>query len=245
MKANFLKATKVKELLANIAENLDSYRKGNFDFLETDASYFFESTLEIDMEALAKISCDKGNLREVDNCMLMYDAMGGMSHYLARDERLWIYLTHTVLLSYTRARWPIPDDDEKAIKHIRTHFFCIGARGIERDNSASRLWWLASLCSRAGTISFEDALTCFLYQSDVRANIVERPTTSQNIHVFSAILKKLHYSYITNKKLFERERFRPFMKEINLIGGIRLLAALPESAISCILDECIAKAMQE
>lgn len=245
MRANFLKAAKVQELLSRVAENLDSYRAGNFDFLKSDPSYYFESDLEIDDGALATISCDKDNLREVDNCILMYQAMGDMSHYLARDERLWVYLTHTVLFAYTRSRWPIPQDDEKAIKHIKTHYFCIGARGIERDNAASRLWWLASLCSRADGIPFKDALTCFLHQSDVRANIVERPTTSQNVHVFSAILKKLHDSYKTNKELFEREKFRPFMKEINLIGGIRLLAALPENSISHILDQCIAKAMQK
>jgi len=241
MKANFLKAIKVQELESKVAENLDAYRTGNFDFLIPDSSCYFESTLEIDEAKLAAIKCDKNNLNEVENCVLMFQAMGNISHYLARDQRLWVYLTHTVLLSYTRARWPIPEDDEKAVKHIKSHFFCIGARGIERDNSASRLWWLASLCNRASDISFEDALTCFLHQSDVRANIVERPTTAQNVHVFSAILKKLHESYKSNKELFERERFRALMKELNLVGGIKLLAALPEVKIMQILDLCIAK----
>lgn len=53
----------------------------------------------------------------------MNQAMGGMSHYLARDERIWVYLTHTTLLSYARTRWPIPEDNEKAVKHIKSHFF--------------------------------------------------------------------------------------------------------------------------
>jgi hypothetical protein len=245
MKANFIKTSKAQELLTSVATNLASYRSGDFSFLMADPSYFFETSLEADENLLGKIKCDKNNLNEVENCMLMYSAINGLSHYLARDQRLWVYLTHTVLLKYTRERWPIPQDDEKAIKHIKTHFFCIGARGIERDNSASRLWWLASLCSRTKGIEFADALTCFLYQSDVRANIVERPTTSQNIHVFSAILKKLHDSYKSNKELFERDKFRPFMKELNLAGGIKLLAALPESSIALILDQCIAKALQK
>jgi hypothetical protein len=71
--------------------------------------------------------------------------------------------------------------------------------------------------------------------------MVERPTTSQNIRVFSAILKRLNDSYKSNKQLFERTKFRSFMKEINLIGGVKLLAALSEASISQILDECIAK----
>lgn len=245
MKANFIKTGKVQELLANIAANLDSYRKGDFDFIVADPSYFFETNLEIDENLLSKIECGKNDLNEVQNCIHMYGAINSLSHYLARDQRLWVYLTHTLLLKYTRERWPIPQDNEKAINHIKTHFFCVGARGIERDNAASRLWWLASLCSRTKDIDFSEALTCFLYQSDVRASIVERPTTSQNIDVFSAILKKLHNSYKSNKELFERKNFRPFMKELNLAGGIKLLAALPESSITLILDQCIAKALQK
>ena len=241
MKANLLKSVKVQELLAQIENNLDLYRAGNFDFLVPDTSCHFESSLDIDETQLAQITCDKDNLKEVENCLLMYQAMGALSHYLARDERLWVYLSHTVLLGYARSRWPIPAEDEVAIKHIQTHFFCIGARGIERDNVASRLWWQASLCCRVDGISHEEALACLLHQSDVRANIIERPTTSQNIPVFSAILKKLHESYKTNQALFERIRFRSIMKELNLIGGVKLLAALPEENITQILDQCIAK----
>lgn len=242
MKANFLKSAKVQELLSKIEENLDAYRSGNFDFLTSDTSCHFETSLEIDESKLASISCEKDNLKEVENCILMFEAMGDISHYLARDERLWVYLTHTVMLPYARVRWPIPADDEKAIKHIRTHFFSNGARGIERDNAASRLWWQATLCSRAKGISFSEALTSFLYMSDVRANIVERPTTSQNIHLFTAILKKLNESYKSEKReLFERTRFRAVMTELNLIGGVKLFAALPETSIVTILDQCITK----
>ena len=165
--------------------------------------------------------------------------MGKLSPYMARDERLWIYLSHTAMLEYTRKRWPIPTDDEKAIQHIRNHIFIVGARGFERDNSASRLWWMAALCSRVSGMSLKQSLTCLLYQYDVRANIIERPTTSQSTQIFSAVLKKLHDSYKGNKTLFQREKFRSVMKELNLRGGVRLLGALPEHEISSILDECV------
>jgi hypothetical protein len=242
MKARFFKAVKVQELLAKVDENLESYRAGNFDFLVNDPANYFETNLEINVDKLSQINCEKDSLKEIENCMLMYEAMGKISHYLARDERLWIYLTHTFLLSYVRKRWPIPDDDEKAIKHIKNHLFCIGARGIERDNASSRLWWMASLCDRTKGLSLEDALACLLFQSDVRANIVERPTTSQNIHIFSAVLKKLNESYKTDQKLFERDRFRSVMKWLNLAGGVKLLGALPEIRIMHILEEGIEKA---
>lgn len=241
MKANFLKSAKVQELQSKVEDNLDAYRSGDFDFLIADTSCHFETSLEIDESKLALISCNKDEHKEVENCILMFEAMGSITHYLARDERLWVYLTHTTLLPYARNRWPIPTDDVEAIKHIRTHYFCNGARGVERDNAASRLWWQASICSRVKGISFSEALTSFLHKTDVRANIVERPTTSQNVHVFSAVLKRLHESYNSNKELFDRDRFRAVMKELNLIGGVKLFAALPETRIVAILDQCIAK----
>jgi hypothetical protein len=165
--------------------------------------------------------------------------MNNLSHYLARDERIWVYLVHTDLLEYARQRWPIPVDDEKAIKHIRTHFFVTGARGFERDNAASRLWWMASLCKRINQLTLDESLNTFLYMYDVRANIIERPTTSQNVFIFSTILKKLHESFKGNKELFERKRFRSIMKELNLKGGTKLLDALTENDIEKLFNECI------
>lgn len=242
MKARFLKSIKVQELISSVSENLEFYRNGNFDFMTNDPAHYFETDLDIQEDLLSAICCDKDNLNEVDCCMKMYQALGDVSYYLARDERLWVYLSHTLLLGYARDRWPIPADDKEAINHIKKHFFCVGARGVERDNVASRLWWMAALCNRTAGMSLEDALTCFLHQSDVRANIVERPTTSQNVHVFSAVLKKLNESYKSDKTLFNRERFRSVMKGLNLRGGVKLLGALPEPKIMDILEECIAQA---
>ena len=242
MKAKFLKAAKIKELIGNIEENLERYRTGSFDFIDIDPEFSFETDLVVDHELLRSVTCTAEDLCEVSCCINMLGALGNLSHYLARDERLWTYLTHTLLLNYARTRWPIPTDDKEAINHIKLHFFCIGVRGIERNNAASRLWWMATLCNRSSRMSLNDALTCFLFQSDVRANIIERPTTSQNVTIFSAILTKLNESYKTDHALFGRKKFRSVMKGLNLRGGVKLLAALPENVIANILDECIAEA---
>jgi hypothetical protein len=241
MKAKFFKAQKVHDLELSIKDNLELYRTGNFNLITSDPDSCFDSLLEIDESKLLMIHCEIGDHKEIENCILMYEAMGALSHYLARDERLWTYLTHTTLLEYTRVRWPIPTDEEKAIKHIKNHFFCKGARGVERDNASSRLWWMASLCNRANGLSLEESLTSLLHQTDVRANIIERPTTSQNVNIFTVVLKKLNDSYKSDKKLFERERFRSFMKSLNLVGGVKLLDALPEAKIANIVDDCISR----
>jgi len=239
MKMRLLKTARIKELLNQVPENLDLYRNGDFDFLKIDRSYFIETSHEIDENKLSMMTSGKKDHKEVENCSMIYEALGALTHYLARDERLWIYLVHTDLLNYSRQRWPIPDDDEKAAKHIREHFFVIGARGFERNNAAARLWWMASLCSRVNGLALEVALTCLLHQYDVRANIIERPTTSQSANVFSAILKKLRESYKGDKSLFERDKFRWVMRELNLRGGVKLLGALSEEDVQEILDECV------
>ena len=87
-------------------------------------------------------------------------------------------------------------------------------------------------------MTLTEALTSFLYRTDVRANIIERPTTSQNVAVFSALLKKLDESYKGDKALFERAKFRPLMKKLNLQGGVKLLGALSGQEIGSIVDEC-------
>ncbi|MCR5868492.1 DUF6339 family protein [Aquincola sp. J276] len=173
--------------------------------------------------------------------MAVYQLLKALAPYDARDERLWVYLSHTTLLQYGRARWPIPKDDEKAVSHIHTHFFAKANRQIERDNLASRLWWMAHLCTRVQGVSQKQALEAFLLRSDVRANIIERPTIAQSTHVFSVILKGLIQSSMGKKILFERSTFRKLMMELNSIGGFKLLDALPESEVIKIFTEVVGK----
>lgn len=239
MSVRLIKATKSKELLDNISNNLDLYRDGSFDYLISDSSCYLQTSFNCDEKTLLSLECNEDDHKEVENCILIFKALGRLSHYLARDDRLWVYLTHTHLLNYTRKRWPIPVDDDKAITHIRNHFFVIGARGFERDNAASRLWWMASLCTRVKGLSLKDALKALLYQYDVRASIIERPETSQNVLMFSAMLRKLHLSLNGDKSLFDRKKFRGVMKELNLCGGVRLLSAMNDKEIEKLIDEII------
>ncbi len=238
-KLRLLRSRTIQQLTNDISSNLDRYRTGGFDFLETDPASHFESAQEFDEAKLAQVICQADDHKEVECCMAIFEAMGAMPPYLARDSRIWVYLTHTALLDYARKRWPIPADDDKAEAHIRKHFFAAGTRGIERDNAASRLWWMAALCNRVEGLTLEESLKAFLHQYDVRANIIERPTTSQSIPVFSAIIKKLHEALLKgDESLFEREKFRSVMKQLNLQGGVKLLGALSPAELGGIVEEC-------
>ena len=183
-------------------------------------------------------------LYDIENTLIIGRALGNLTPYEARDERLWAYITHTVGLEYARKRWQIPENDNDAVNYILSHIFATSKRHVERDNAISRLWWLFHLCNRADDIPLELALKVFLYRSDVRANIVERPSTSQSLPLFGAILTKLIESFEGEQTLFERQTFRSFIKEINTLGGFILLDCLSRSKVSEMLDEVIFNKLQ-
>lgn len=232
-----LKESVVRELFDAVPVNLSTYRSGSFNSLLSDTSLFINSSCMFDAKAATRIVCSDEDNNEVVACLAILDTLSGVSAYLARDERLWTRLSHIEFLDYSRMRWPIPVEDEKAVAHIRKHFFAKGSRGVERDNSISRLWWMATLCARVENLSLEESLQAFLYQSDVRANIIERPTTSQNASVLSAVINKLHESLLDDKSLYEREKFRSLMKKLNIEGGVKLLEALEYDGIKQVVQK--------
>ena len=231
------KAAAVSDLFNSIEQNLMLYRTGSFADVLGDTSLFLESNCKLDETAISKATCKKGDDNEVDCCLAVSSGLHGVTAYLARDERLWVRLTHIEFIEYTRCRWEIPSDNVKAVQHIKKHFFAKGARGIERDNAISRLWWMATICQKVEGLPLKEALTAFLYQSDVRANIVERPTTSQNAALLSAVVNKLHQSYKDDKSLYNREKFRSLMKKLNIEGGVRLLEVLDSKALEGVIEK--------
>jgi hypothetical protein len=242
MKLRFLKERALTDLRRSIKSNLPLYRTEKFEYLAADPSLSFESEIEIDERALSKLKVPAGEeLFDSENCTFVLTALKHLSPYEAADERLWVMLSHTLMLDHARARWPIPKSDESAVQHIETHFFGSTQRQLERDNVASRLWWMGHLCDRVEGLSVTESLDVLLYRSDVRANIVERPTTAQSIPVFSAILRKLAKSYNGRRKLFERKVFRTLMVKLNGLGGYKLLDALDAKAVEKFIGEIIAK----
>lgn len=57
--------------------------------------------------------------------------------------------------------------------------------------------------------------------------------------IFSAILRKLHESYQSDEKLFERKLVREAMKKLNLAGGVKLLGVLPEQQVNALVTKCL------
>lgn len=255
MKLRLCKKQTVETLRNSVGSNLEVYRTGTFSFLDEDSSCHMDIDIEFDSERLLslnnsiKIKTEPGvthekvrSSEEVEHGEIVFNSLSGVKPYLARDERLWVYLTHASLLDYVRSRWPIPADDEAAKKHIRSHFFAKSARQIERDNAVSRLWWIAYLCSRSHSLPLKKALNIFTLRADVRAAIIERPTTAQSLRIFDAILMNLEKSYNHERVWFERDVFRAAMKELNRLGGVKLIEALPKHELEAIVFKAFEEA---
>lgn len=240
MKARLLKLATLTALRSAVPQNLTLYREGRFEQLEADRTCYFEIDATLDACALGGLLPPlAGDLYEAENCETLYGAMSQVTPSQARDERLWAYLSHTTLLGYARQRWPIPEDDEKAVAHLRAHFFAIDNRQLERNNIGARLWWMAHLCSRVPNIDLQLALRSMLFRTDVRANLIERPTVSQSVKLFNALIQRLAASYLGKRTLLHRETFRRLMVEVNAVGGYRLLDCMDTEEIERILNEVI------
>lgn len=168
---------------------------------------------------------------DAHNCVLMYNSLR-LTPAQACDPRIWTYLAHFDLRHYVAKRWPLGADDGQKEKQICAHYFVIGQRGLLRDNAIARLWWMGHIAARSSQFSAnpEQALDILLFQSDVRANLLER-SLGLNPDIFDAVVNRLSHDYAVAKKsvkntIFERNRFRNLMKTLNRIGGYRMLDAL-------------------
>ncbi|MES0032099.1 DUF6339 family protein [Mesorhizobium sp. M0040] len=244
-KIRLLRQTALETLRADVERNLSRYRQGDFVFLQADPLNWREAAGTIDEDALIGIRPGTGPEFELENCRAVYAALSLLTPYEARDERLWTYLSHVQLFDYSRLRWPIPEDDGRAAAHIRHHFFARDKRGIERNNAVSRLWWMAHLCSRVVGLDSTVALRILLEKTDIRANIIERPTVSQSVQLFSAILRELAASQEGDGRLLERARYRRLMAEINSVGGYRLLDHLGAEEAGSVVAAAAAKVLAE
>ena len=193
MKLRLAKTEAVDELKTGIEKHLDAYRSGDFaDFFSPQRVIELESR-EYEPADLESLVIAEKNVTDFDaeNAAIAFSALDALSPYLAKDERLWTYLCHADCLNYTRSRWKIPKDDGEAVKFIKRHWFAQGDRGFKRNNAVGRLWWDGFIASKYKGASLQKTLEVLLHQTDVRAQVLERPTTSNGEAVFSAVMRLL------------------------------------------------------
>jgi len=238
MSIKFIKEEELKNLYNCIAENIECYKsKGFTDIFEDMSMIHLHDGLTFDTNKIQSIS--GSHLLDASNSSIIFKAMPGMTPYLAKDERIWVYLCHTVLFDYINERWPVPDNapDEKIIQHIKLHFFAKTDRNFERDNAGSRLWWGAYFASQIKNMDFDDAVSSICRNQDYRSVITGRPTSSSSMNLFGILLENYNKSLNGDKKLTKRENYQKYLKEVNLMGGRSLIPVMTDSEIKKELEK--------
>ncbi len=216
-------------------EYLEIYRSGGFDDVLKDE---YTAVIDEDFpdEGLSALIPGEGPDHDIENAVILWETLTKVTPRIARQQRFWVYLTHTMGLEYTRSRWPLdPDDDEQALKQIRLHYIPTdSARGIDRNNALSRLWISAYVCNKITGVSLRDALDIFLFKTDFRENIIGRPEVFRSDKILNTLFRVSQriIQEDEGERFFQRKNgdgpYKEWLKIIDAAGGRLLLDALPE-----------------
>ena len=251
MTLHYYRQAIVDDYFGRVELNLDWYYSPNEQAPRAKETYTTRSALieARDLSGLLKPQDAKPSETDADNALLVYEALYALSPHQATDERLWAYLCHNSCSAYVAWRWlgRRPDATEAAAKKVRSHFFARrnGSRSLVRDNGVSRLWWLGYIAHQIDPEHPGNFLEILLHRQDVRSALIERPAVSMNLDVLNVIygVMQEHWQQET-RGLFARETFRTWMVNINRRGGVVLLDALPEPALTALLRDEAARALE-
>lgn len=237
----YLSEKKLSELKEDIAANRDRYEAGDFLDLEHDNGWAVEtSTVQVNHDLLASLN---GTARtaaaDIDNSLILFQALQGMTPALAREERVWARLTHIECLGYSRDRWLSGNSGEQLDSQVRIHMFAPRLTAIRDDNALSRLWWNMHIASIADPNDPEGALRLILKTADIRSNFVERTNTAARKPLARAVVRAMRREpWITSSE----GAFREFMIALNRDGGGILFEALTDDEADALMDACASRA---
>jgi hypothetical protein len=229
-----IKRGMVAFLRDNVENNIERYVSGDFSSILTPEYVIPVKGTSVDLMALSKLDPKSGGGVDVSNAKLVFSSINGLSRYLARDERLWVWFTHIPCLGYARNRWLTTGSKDKLVSQIRTHFFATGERGFERNNAVACLWWWSKIASQYTDDPLDKVLEVLLHQTDVRASIIERPTITQP--AFRSIMKVLveQYDADPEHRFFKRRGnqglYKKWLAEINRYAGVRMYEAFSDNS---------------
>lgn len=235
-----LAASVVNELSENIPANLQRYVEGNFLDMEKQGGWAIETNLaRWDPTIAQKLAPSGTPTAEIQNSLLIYKGLQGMTPALACEERLWARMCHVECLEYTRERWL--GKDEKAESAIQLHFFASGLRGYRDRNAIGRLWWNGHVAALAMPNDIEEGLTRLLSRANIRLQIIDRADSAFRQPLVSGIFRLLG-----NEDWFDSydAAIADFMFEVNKLSGGIMFEALRPADVDKHLCACLDRAKQ-
>ncbi len=218
----------VDKLYRQIAgnEDFEVYSKEHFLFEENYA----KGPTGISIDPNLTLDPDKSDL---ENSIQLYEGLISLNEIQASDERLWVYLGHTIFWKYMQQRWPI-ENAKNAISRIRERYFLrnLSLESLTR-NGLSRLWWYAHITVDDNRKNRYELLETLLQRQDLAVGITER-AIGTNKKIRTGILEYLK----ENPQIASNEnKTRELIKGLNLSGGVKMLPLLNENEIKDILEK--------
>ena len=228
------------ELLRDSVEkNLDWYYSPKGELSQITRADIKESRVKVS-NFLDKLKVDSTQSQcDIENAITVFDELKELTPHQASIERMWAYLCHYDCREYVRERWLKirPENNDKAIRLVRNHFFGRTVREIKRDNGISRLWWLGKIANDVAPDEPRKFLNLLLQKGDIRVALIDRESVSMNRYVLQKIYAVMLEHLDNKSRLFERTVFREWMKALNRRGGVILLDSLPENDLIQLLRE--------
>jgi len=230
------------DLADQIYDNLERYKAGDFLDLEAKGDWRIPLSIEADTAALSKLKQNKSPESETENSLLVGSIFNKMTPTLARENRVWLRLSHIECIAYSRQRWlNLNDKDGELVKDVRKHFFAPTLTGCRDDHAISRLWWNHHIAKQILPENPERALKVILARADIRLNFLERPGLAARPKLGRGIVSALERS---NELLKQEDLFRKFMTTLNLSGAGIAFEVWNSDAIDKFMDRCLADAVK-
>lgn len=224
----------------NIRENLQRYLQDGFDDLVANGNWSIPLNCDYDPTPLTELSSASGADADFENSKLVWRSLGkSLTPSLARENRIWVRLSHVECVDFSRNRWLNRRSDDDLEKSIRKHFFAISQTACRDDHAIARLWWNGWIAQMADPDHHDLALRLILHSADVRSNLVERPWIFARPVLAASILRMMR----SEDWLLHGERnFREFMKAVNLLGGGVAFESMTYPDTDHFLRRCVIKA---
>lgn len=167
---------------------------------------------------------------DAENAKRVFNWLHQLTPAVAMELRLWGHLTHCVFKDYMHSRWPADSGSLVTRRYLYegNSFAALSRNGI------SRLWWSAYLTrDEKRADPYELTNTLFLRQ-DIQVAVLERAMGKcRGVRV--ALLEFLHdnQDWLSEESFGKRIQF--IARELNLLGGVAILDAIPDEEIKSFL----------
>ena len=222
-------------LADHIEEHLDRYVEGDFLDLEEKGDWRIPLSVRANLDALAQLDPSGTPEAEVANSRIVGNALSHLTPSLARENRIWIRLSHVEALEYSRHRW-LAVRPEHLARNVRLHFFAPTWNACRDDHAISRLWWNWRIATLLMPEEPEAALAIILERADIRLNFIERARAAARRPLARAMLRTL----IDNPEVRKNQSaFREFMKAINFNAAGQTFETLQPAQLTDLLYTCL------